>query len=178
VVLRHPSVVEAYLGNREVPSVFEVRDVHVRLRGGHGTSRDLPRGSGERDRLPAGSQWRRKVHDLTHRFRPLASAEGEVLLDGKPIHGLSPVTIARRGISHVPEGRRVFPGLTVRENLSWGPRTPPTSAGRDGTRNGPDVKLFPIWSGSRSAPGWTLFRRAAANVAIARGLHWRGPKSS
>ena len=40
-------------------------------------------------------------------------ASGEILFDGKSIAGLGPEAIVRLGISHVPEGRRVFPGLTV-----------------------------------------------------------------
>ncbi|MGF2735543.1 ABC transporter ATP-binding protein [Marinobacter sp. DUT-1] len=42
---------------------------------------------------------------------------GEVIFDGKPIHGLPAHQIARAGIGYVPEDRRIFPGLTVRENL-------------------------------------------------------------
>jgi branched-chain amino acid transport system ATP-binding protein len=42
---------------------------------------------------------------------------GTVLFDGKPIHGLPSYRIARAGIGLVPEGRHIFPNLTVRENL-------------------------------------------------------------
>ncbi|MBQ0831972.1 ABC transporter ATP-binding protein [Marinobacter sp.] len=42
---------------------------------------------------------------------------GEVIFDGKPIQGLPPHRIARAGIGYVPEDRRIFPGLTVRDNL-------------------------------------------------------------
>jgi branched-chain amino acid transport system ATP-binding protein len=42
---------------------------------------------------------------------------GSIRLDGREIAGLAPEKIARRGIGLVPEGRRVFPTLTVRENL-------------------------------------------------------------
>jgi branched-chain amino acid transport system ATP-binding protein len=42
---------------------------------------------------------------------------GIVLFDGKPIQGLEPFRIAQRGLGLVPEGRQVFPNLTVRENL-------------------------------------------------------------
>jgi branched-chain amino acid transport system ATP-binding protein len=42
---------------------------------------------------------------------------GTILFDGKPIHRLPPYRIARAGIGLVPEGRHVFPNLTVRENL-------------------------------------------------------------
>ena len=43
--------------------------------------------------------------------------KGTVNLEGRPIHGLDPDRVARLGLSHVPEGREVFPFLTVRENL-------------------------------------------------------------
>jgi branched-chain amino acid transport system ATP-binding protein len=42
---------------------------------------------------------------------------GAILLDGRPIHGLPPHRIAQLGVGLVPEGRQVFPNLTVRENL-------------------------------------------------------------
>jgi branched-chain amino acid transport system ATP-binding protein len=47
----------------------------------------------------------------------------EIYLDGQRIETLAPDAIVKRGISHVPEGRRVFPGLTVRENLEVGAAT-------------------------------------------------------
>ncbi|MFK8018744.1 MAG: ABC transporter ATP-binding protein [Pseudomonadales bacterium] len=46
--------------------------------------------------------------------------KGSVTMDGKPIVNLDPDVIARRGIAHVPEGREVFPFLTVEENLRMG----------------------------------------------------------
>ena len=47
----------------------------------------------------------------------LSPPEGEISLFGKSIAGLSPEKISRLGIGLVPQGRRVFPSLTVRENL-------------------------------------------------------------
>jgi branched-chain amino acid transport system ATP-binding protein len=46
--------------------------------------------------------------------------KGKVLLAGQAIHGLDPDVIARRGVAHVPEGREVFPFLSVEENLKVG----------------------------------------------------------
>src|SRR5690348_1868467 len=46
--------------------------------------------------------------------------KGTVNLEGRPIHGLDPDRVVRLGLSHVPEGREVFPFLTVRENLRMG----------------------------------------------------------
>jgi branched-chain amino acid transport system ATP-binding protein len=49
---------------------------------------------------------------------------GIVELDGARIDGLSSAAIVARGIAHVPEGRQLFPTMTVRENLELGARTP------------------------------------------------------
>lgn len=45
---------------------------------------------------------------------------GRILFEGDPIHNAAPQDIIRLGIAHCPEGRRVFPQLTVRENLEMG----------------------------------------------------------
>ncbi len=46
--------------------------------------------------------------------------QGRITLGEKLINGLSPADIVDLGIAHVPEGRKIFPGLTVRENLMLG----------------------------------------------------------
>ena len=46
--------------------------------------------------------------------------EGSVMLEGRDLRGLSPDEILRLGLSHVPEGRGIFGGLTVMENLQLG----------------------------------------------------------
>jgi branched-chain amino acid transport system ATP-binding protein len=50
----------------------------------------------------------------------LDSRKGRVLLDGREIQNRDPDWVARQGIAHVPEGREVFPFLTVDENLAMG----------------------------------------------------------
>jgi len=50
----------------------------------------------------------------------LQPREGEVRLDGQRINDLPPHTIVERGVSQVPEGRRIFSRMTVRENLEMG----------------------------------------------------------
>ncbi len=42
---------------------------------------------------------------------------GDIQFEGAPIHGLAPYKVAKAGIGLVPEGRQIFPNLTVRENL-------------------------------------------------------------
>src|SRR6266705_1740738 len=46
--------------------------------------------------------------------------KGTVAFEGKTIQGLEPDRVMRLGLSHVPEGREVFPFLSVRENLRMG----------------------------------------------------------
>jgi branched-chain amino acid transport system ATP-binding protein len=47
---------------------------------------------------------------------------GSISLDGSVLSGLRPEAVVRTGVAHVPEGRQVFGGLTVRENLELGAR--------------------------------------------------------
>jgi branched-chain amino acid transport system ATP-binding protein len=50
-------------------------------------------------------------------------AAGRIVFDGHDLHGKPPHEIVRLGIGHSPEGRRVFPRMTVRENLELGAYT-------------------------------------------------------
>jgi branched-chain amino acid transport system ATP-binding protein len=50
----------------------------------------------------------------------IAPSDGDVQLEGGTLLGRAPEEVARAGIAHVPEGRRLFAGLTVRENLRVG----------------------------------------------------------
>jgi branched-chain amino acid transport system ATP-binding protein len=54
------------------------------------------------------------VHCVVGVVRPRS---GEIWFEGRPLRGLPPYRVARQGIALVPEGRQVFPTLTVRENL-------------------------------------------------------------
>ena len=47
-------------------------------------------------------------------------SEGEVLLDGEVVSGMPTIEVVRRGVSMVPENRRLFAGMTVSENLDLG----------------------------------------------------------
>ena len=50
----------------------------------------------------------------------LSPSRGRIVFDGHEIHGAAPADILKAGIAHCPEGRRVFPYLTVEENLAMG----------------------------------------------------------
>jgi branched-chain amino acid transport system ATP-binding protein len=53
----------------------------------------------------------------------LVPTRGTLTLEGEPLAGVPPHAVVRRGIAHVPEGRRIFNRLTVRENLTMGAYT-------------------------------------------------------
>jgi branched-chain amino acid transport system ATP-binding protein len=53
---------------------------------------------------------------------------GEIVFDGRPIGGLAPWDVVTRGVALVPEGRRIFPGLSVRANLDLGAWTARSTA--------------------------------------------------
>ena len=96
---------------------------------------------------------------------------GDILLAGKSILGLKPEAIVRLGISHVPEGRRVFPGLTVRENIILGASNRKGIARRalEGEVDGM-LDIFPDLKRLENALGWTLSGGQLQMVAVARGL--------
>lgn len=95
---------------------------------------------------------------------------GSITFDGKPIAGLSSEAIVRMGIAHVPEGRRVFPGLSVRENIMLGASNGKTPA-KDIRREADAMfDLFPDIRPFADALGWTLSGGQQQMVAVARGL--------
>lgn len=97
--------------------------------------------------------------------------QGEITLNGKPIHHDKPETMARLGIAHVPEGRRIFPGLTVKENLVLGASNR-SKVSKD--ELAADIKnmfeIFPDLERLQNALGWTLSGGQQQMLAIARGL--------
>ncbi len=101
----------------------------------------------------------------------IVPTEGEVLFEGKPIHRAGPEAIARLGISHVPEGRRIFPGLTVRENILLGASNR-KGVPRKQLEKEADEKfeIFPEIRRFENALGWTLSGGQQQMLAVARGL--------
>ncbi len=95
--------------------------------------------------------------------------EGEILFMGQAIHGMEPDRIVSLGISQVPEGRHIFPGLTVTENLDMGAflRTD-----TQGIKADLDYifELFPILTERRNQPGGTLSGGEQQMLAISRAL--------
>ncbi len=98
--------------------------------------------------------------------------KGEVLFGGKPIQGEEPHKIVSRGIVHVPEGREVFPLLTVNENLSLGAYTRSDKAEIERDRE-MVFDYFPILAERRDQEAGTLSGGQQQMLAIGRGLMLR-----
>jgi branched-chain amino acid transport system ATP-binding protein len=97
------------------------------------------------------------------------SYTGTIEFGGKSIDRLPPRERVRCGITYVPEGRRIFPEMTVRENLSLGALTPKARAHRD--KNFEEVHaLFPILHERRRQLAGTLSGGELQMLALARGL--------
>ena len=94
---------------------------------------------------------------------------GEILFMNRPIHEMPPNRIVSLGISQVPEGRRIFPYLTVTENLDMGAflRTDTRETHHDMERV---FDLFPILAERRHQPGGTLSGGEQQMLAISRAL--------
>jgi branched-chain amino acid transport system ATP-binding protein len=101
----------------------------------------------------------------------IAPTSGEIFFDGKSINRIAAEKIVRMGIAHVPETRRIFPGLTVRENLMIG-----TSARGHLSRQRMDAEveemydIFPDLKRLSDALGWSLSGGQQQMLAVARGL--------
>ena len=102
----------------------------------------------------------------------LRARRGRVLLEGQEIQQLPPHEIVRRGICHSPEGRKIFPRLTVLENLQMG-----AFARRDKPGIERDLahalELFPILAQRRGQAGGTLSGGEQQMLAVARALMGR-----
>lgn len=96
-------------------------------------------------------------------------SEGRMEFDGRRIDGLPPHRIVRLGISQVPEGRRIFPRLTVLENLMMGAYF---RKDRDRVKEDLDFvfSLFPILAQRRNQKGGTLSGGEQQMLAIGRAL--------
>jgi branched-chain amino acid transport system ATP-binding protein len=101
----------------------------------------------------------------------ITPTSGEIWFEGQRIDTLAPEQIVRMGISHVPEGRRIFPGLTVKENIMLG-STARGHLSKQAMAEGveemfgifPDIKRF------ADSLGWTLSGGQQQMLAVARGL--------
>jgi branched-chain amino acid transport system ATP-binding protein len=93
---------------------------------------------------------------------------GEILLEGEDITNLPTHLLIRRGIAHVPEGRRIFPRMSVRENLVMGAFACPAHRLSDSLEF--VLSLFPALKPRLSQSGGTLSGGEQQMLAVARAL--------
>ena len=91
--------------------------------------------------------------------------EGEIWLDGKPLHEMESYDAARNGVALVPEDRRIIPGLTVEENIQLAQINPPI-----GWPIEQIYEHFPRLAERRNQMGTTLSGGEQQMLAVARAL--------
>jgi branched-chain amino acid transport system ATP-binding protein len=96
-------------------------------------------------------------------------SSGEIYFQGKKMDGLSPQEIVRAGIAHVPEGRRVFPYMSVKENLMLGAFRRKDKEGIRGDLEGV-FEHFPILKERRSQSAGSLSGGEQQMLAIGRAM--------
>jgi branched-chain amino acid transport system ATP-binding protein len=97
-------------------------------------------------------------------------SRGEVLFEGRSIAGLAPHRLARIGIAYVPEERRIFPLLTVLENLRTGLDRGGVSKARKTELLDKTYTYFPVLAERRNQTGGTLSGGEQQMLAIARAM--------
>jgi branched-chain amino acid transport system ATP-binding protein len=107
------------------------------------------------------------LRTISGQLKPVA---GTVTFDGRRIDGRPPHEVVAAGIGHVPEGRRVFPRMSVFENLQMGAYRRRGSLTADLDRV---FSLFPVLAERRSQSGGTLSGGEQQMLAIGRALMGR-----
>ncbi|MER7399918.1 ABC transporter ATP-binding protein [Streptomyces sp. NPDC000151] len=106
------------------------------------------------------------LRTLSGLLKPLA---GKITFDGEPLNGVAAHKIVERGLAHSPEGRRLFPRLTIAENLQLG-----AFLRKDGTGIERDIQriyeLFPILGERRKQASGTLSGGEQQMLAMGRAL--------
>jgi branched-chain amino acid transport system ATP-binding protein len=104
----------------------------------------------------------------------VSPSQGDIVFDGQSLAGVSSDQISRRGIGLVPEDRRIFPGLTVEENLRLGFMQAPGIGGAEQKRKLDEIfSRFPRLAERRRQMGTTLSGGEQQMLAFARVLTGR-----
>ena len=137
-------------------AVTALRDVSLDVRPGEVVAALGPNGAGKTTLL----------RTIAGVLKPEA---GAIAFGSAPLSGMTPESVVRRGVALVPEGRHVFPALTVEENLLVGGTM---RSDRDGVRRDADGWLarFPILGERRTQLAGTLSGGEQQQLAIARAL--------
>jgi branched-chain amino acid transport system ATP-binding protein len=149
-------------------SVLDVKDLRVRygpIQAVHGIDLHVRRGEIV---CLIGANGAGKTSTLLAISGALRPSGGHVTFMGRPIHNLPGHHIAALGLAHVPEGRRIFPRMTVWENLAMGTyakKKEPTADDLDRV-----FELFPVLRERARQPGGTLSGGEQQMLAFARAL--------
>ena len=102
----------------------------------------------------------------------VVSTKGSIKMDDTELVGMSTVKIAKLGIAHVPEGRHVFPGMSVEQNLETGTIRWHGYFGRASMKEDYErvYDLFPRLAERRKQGAWSLSGGEQQMLAIGRGL--------
>jgi len=150
--------------------LLEVRDLVARygaVEALHGISLDV--GEGEIVSL-LGANGAGKSTTLKVISGVIPTAAGTVSFDGRALGGLNPEDVVALGVAHVPEGRRIFPGLTTLDNLRLGATARRASRAEIEGDVDEVLTIFPKLRGLSGKLGWTLSGGEQQMLAIARGL--------
>ena len=174
-IVENPEVIRAYLGSYVHTPPAEARmlklsGVSARLRLGACDHQCLDRDRRRRSRRPARRQRRGQEHDAA---RDLGAGEAHRRAPSPlpaPISSsLPPYRIPELGIAHVPEGRQVFPEMTVQENLEIGAFVPKAKAERAQTME-LVYGIFPRLADRRKQLAGTMSGGEQQMLAVGRGL--------
>jgi branched-chain amino acid transport system ATP-binding protein len=146
-------------------SVVNVQSFYGQIQALHGVTMDVAQG--EIVTLIGANGAGKSTLLMTICGNPTARV-GKIVFDGADITHLPTYDIMRRGIAHAPEGRRIFPRMTVMENLQMG------AINADPARFSQDLEmvlgLFPILAKRRTQRGGTLSGGEQQMLAIGRAL--------
>ena len=174
-VQTHPEVVRAYLGG-EVVSMTEpllrvnsIETFYGPIQAIRGVSLDVDQGQIV---TVLGANGAGKTSVLRTISGVLDPERGQVMFEGRDIARMPPDQVMRLGICHVPEGREIFPFLTVRENLNMGAYTRRDAAGVC-ERHRTLFRLLPPAEGTRIQRAGLLSGGEQQMLAISRALMGR-----